>query len=100
VFTARYGLDVYIQFRLIFIFGLSLRGAGFGPEPVHVSFVADKVALGQVFLPILRSSPVGIIPPTLHTHLHLHVGVTITTNGRSLRNFQKALFVWKLGSAG
>jgi hypothetical protein len=33
-----------------FVAGLSLRRLGFAPESVHVKFVVDKVALGQVFL--------------------------------------------------
>jgi hypothetical protein len=31
----------------------------------------DKVALGQVFLRVLRFSPASIIPPLLHIHLSL-----------------------------
>jgi hypothetical protein len=31
-----------------------------------VGFVVDKVALGQVFLRVLRFSPVNFIPPVLH----------------------------------
>jgi hypothetical protein len=34
----------------------------------HVAFVVDRVALGQVFLPVLRSSFVNIIPPIFHAH--------------------------------
>jgi hypothetical protein len=34
--------------------GLSLRGPGFNPGSVHVGFVVGKVALGQVFLRVLR----------------------------------------------
>jgi hypothetical protein len=41
----------------------------FVPESIHVGFVVDKVALGQVFLRVLRFSPVTIIPPLLHIHL-------------------------------
>jgi hypothetical protein len=40
--------------------GLSPRRAGFAPGSIHVGFVVDKVALGQVFLPVLRFSPVNI----------------------------------------
>ena len=36
----------------------------------------DKVALGQVFLHVLRFSPVSIIPPVLHIHARLHVALT------------------------
>jgi hypothetical protein len=36
------------------------------PRSVHVGFVVDKVALGQVFMRVLRLSPVNFIPPVLH----------------------------------
>jgi hypothetical protein len=42
--------------------GLSPRN----PGSVHVGFVVDKVALGQVFPRVLRVSPVNFIPPVLH----------------------------------
>jgi hypothetical protein len=42
------------------------RRPGFDPGSVHVGFVMDKVALGQVFSRILRFSPVNFIPPVLH----------------------------------
>ena len=48
--------------------GLSPLRAGFDLRPVHVSCVAGKVALGQVFLLVLRYSPVSYIPPMLHTY--------------------------------
>jgi hypothetical protein len=38
----------------------------FDPGSVHVGFVVDKVALGQVFPRVLRFSPVNFIPPVLH----------------------------------
>jgi hypothetical protein len=43
--------------------GLSPRSPVFAPRSVHVGFVVDKVALGQVFLRVLRFSPVSIVPP-------------------------------------
>jgi hypothetical protein len=46
--------------------GLSPRRTGFDPGSVHVGFVVDKVALGQVFLRVLRFSLVNFIPPVLH----------------------------------
>jgi hypothetical protein len=52
VFTARYGLNHMFQIP----FNLSLRGLGFNPRPVLVGFVADKVALVEVFLPVLLFS--------------------------------------------
>jgi hypothetical protein len=38
------------------------------PRPFHVGFVVEEVALGQVFLGILPSFPVSIIPPMLRSH--------------------------------
>jgi hypothetical protein len=35
----------------------------------HVGFVTGKVALGQVFIRVIRFSPVNIIPPLLHIHI-------------------------------
>jgi hypothetical protein len=46
--------------------GLPSRRPGFNPGSVHVGFVVDKVALGQVFPRVLRFSPVNVIPPVLH----------------------------------
>jgi hypothetical protein len=54
---------------------------GFDPGSVHMGFVMDKVALGQVFPRILRFSLVSFIPPVLNylenrgknkLSLHLH----------------------------
>ena len=45
---------------------LPQRRPGFDPGSVHVGFVVDKVALGQVFPRVLRFSPVIFIPPVLH----------------------------------
>ena len=38
--------------------------------------MVDKLALEQVFFPVLLFSPVSIIPPMLQTHLHPHVSLT------------------------
>jgi hypothetical protein len=46
--------------------GLPPRRPGFNPGSVHVGFVVDKVALGQVFPRVLRFSPVSFIAPVLH----------------------------------
>jgi hypothetical protein len=40
--------------------------ARFDPGSVHVGFMVDKVALGQVFLWVLRFSSVNFIPPVLY----------------------------------
>ena len=42
--------------------GLSPQRPGFDPGSVHVGFVVNKVALGQVFPRVLRFSPVNFIP--------------------------------------
>jgi hypothetical protein len=41
---------------------------GFSPSAVHVGFVVDKVALGQVLPQVLWFSPVSIIPLMHHIH--------------------------------
>jgi len=42
---------------------------------VHVIYLVEEVALGQVFLPALRLPPVSIIPLLLHTHLQRNTTV-------------------------
>jgi hypothetical protein len=46
--------------------GLSSRRPGFDPGSVHVGFMVDKLALGQVSPQVLRFSPVNFIPLVLH----------------------------------
>jgi hypothetical protein len=41
--------------------------------PDHVTFVMEKVALGEVLVRVLRISPVSIIPPMPHIHLLLYM---------------------------
>jgi hypothetical protein len=53
--------------------GHSPRGPGFAPGSIHVRFMVDKVALGQVFLWVLRFSPVDIIPPSFSILIY-HLG--------------------------
>jgi len=72
--------------------GLSRRGPEFDPTSVHVRFVVDNMALGQVFLRIIRVSLVDIIPPMLHARLNLHVALVGRTNGDSPGTFQKQSF--------
>jgi hypothetical protein len=43
-------------------------GSQFDSGPVNVKFLVYKVALGQVFLPVLRFYPIINIPPAPHTH--------------------------------
>jgi hypothetical protein len=57
---------LYVPPRLkLLVAGLSSRSSRFEPGSIHVGFVVDRVALGQVFLRDLRFSPVSIIPPSL-----------------------------------
>jgi hypothetical protein len=44
----------------LLVAGLSPQRPGFAPRSIHVGFVVDRVALGQVFLQVLRFSPVNI----------------------------------------
>jgi hypothetical protein len=46
--------------------GLTPRRPGFDPGSVHVGFVVEIVALGQVYPRVLRFSPVSLIPPVFH----------------------------------
>jgi hypothetical protein len=46
--------------------GLLSRRPGFDPWSVHVGFMVDKVALGQVFFSSTSVFPVSFIPPVLH----------------------------------
>jgi len=68
---------------------LSSWRPGFDPGPVRVRFMIYKVALGQVFLRVLRFSPV-IIPPVFRTH-HLNVILIRRTIGRSLGTFKQTV---------
>jgi hypothetical protein len=56
------------RFRLL-VTGLSPRRPRFVSGAVHVGFVVDKVALGQVYLRVLLFSLVNNIPPWLRTHI-------------------------------
>ena len=48
----------------------------FDPEQISLRLVVEKLAKGQVFLPVRRPFPVNIILLALHTHLHLHVALS------------------------
>jgi hypothetical protein len=52
---------------------------GFAHGSVHVAFVVEKVAMGQIFLRVLHFSPVNIIPPWLHIHLSSSGGLLMAT---------------------
>jgi len=48
--------------------GISPGSPGFNPRPLHVQFVADKVALEPDFLRVFRFSPASRILPVLNTN--------------------------------
>jgi hypothetical protein len=50
--------------------------------------MVDEMAVGQVFLQVLRVSPESTNPPMLHTYLH--IARTGRTSGRSIEMLQKA----------
>jgi hypothetical protein len=73
--------------RLVAI--LSARWPGFDLKAVHVRFVVDKVAMGQVSLPVLRFYPTITIPTRPRIYLHFNT-VLIRTNGWVLGTFEQS----------
>jgi len=64
----------------------------FDPRPMHVGFLLDKVALGQVFLPVHGFSPVIVVPSVLRGHLYV-ITLIGRTSGRRLGTLgEKGLF--------
>ena len=61
-------LNIY-HATLKLVASLSPRGPGFDPGPLHFGFVVNKVASVQVFLQVLRLSPLIINPQMLHIHI-------------------------------
>jgi len=59
--------------------------------------MVSSLALGQVFLPVIRGSLVSINHCLLYTRCHLHVSFSIWTNEPSLGIFQKSNCVRKSG---
>lgn len=70
--------------------GLSPRRPDFDTRPVYVRTVVDKVALGQICLPVLPFSPVTTIPLVLHIDIHLHTALMRKLGERSLGTFKTA----------
>jgi hypothetical protein len=54
------------------VVGFPPRRPGFEPESVHVGFVVDKVALGQVFSEYLGFPCPSSFHQLLHNHNHHH----------------------------
>ena len=88
-----YRMDRCINQMVLVMFsaGLSPRRSGFGAKPIRVTFVVYKVPLAHVFLPVLRFSPVTIIPPMLQTHHHhLNTVLMRRASGRSLGTLKES----------
>jgi hypothetical protein len=79
--------------------------AGLPPQrPIHVGFVADKVALGQVLLLVLRSYPVRIISTHMHLkfyndQLNAQVFNVFNVSGFLLAHFQRRAYNFGSGSS-
>lgn len=58
-----------------FVAGFSPRRPGLSPRLVHMGFVVEKVAVGQVFLRVLRFFPVIVILLLLHIHSSIICGM-------------------------
>jgi len=69
---ANYVHNLLYQLRRL-VSSFLTRGPGFASMPVHVGFVAENGALGEVSIRVLRVSPVSIILPGLHTHTLYHL---------------------------
>jgi hypothetical protein len=91
---------LYLAVKLLrrLVAGLSSQRPGFMPVSVHVGFVVDKMALGQVYLPTSLVPPVSIIPSVLNTHISSRelatgpVEVTVQTQSHpiDMNNMKKA----------
>jgi len=58
-------------------------------RPIYVSFLADKMSVGQVFTQLLPFSFISRMPPLPQTHFHLNTTLTRRTLGQILRTFEK-----------
>ena len=56
----------------------------------NIEIFPIEPSLRQVLFPVIRFSPVSIIPPLLHTRFHLRAAVANRTNRRSQGTFQIA----------
>ena len=66
----------WLSIRLVT--GLSPRRRGFVPRLGEEEVLVDEVALGHVYIRVLRFYPVTVIPPKIQTH-HLHYTVSRQT---------------------
>jgi hypothetical protein len=69
--AAPFASSVCLNLYQVIICRLLQRRHGFDPRSVHVGFVVDGVALGQVSLPVIPFCHVLIFQPMPHTHILL-----------------------------
>jgi hypothetical protein len=67
---------VHVQCRSISIPTISCHISGEGIEIIYVRFIVAEVTLEEVFLTVLRLSPISNVPPMLLTHLRPNTAVT------------------------
>ena len=92
VFTARYEMNLHNRFRLIS--SLNTRVLF---QVILCEICGRLSGIGNVFLSVLRFSPVSTIPTMLHTDLHLHV--VLSQNKRAKQgNFLKGMPFRKSGA--
>jgi hypothetical protein len=68
-----------------------------GPGSIPYPFRLDMWRI-KIFVPVLRFSPVGIIPPLLQTHLHTHVALSRRTSGAKRGSLFKSNGLWQIGA--
>jgi hypothetical protein len=73
----------YVSWLVPFVADLSPRRHGFDPELILMRFVVNKATLEQLFLRVLRFSPVNAMPPVPQNELHLHATLTRRTSGEN-----------------
>jgi len=99
VFTARYELNLNMQFVLIFVFKSRVMAETFSLRSVaseawvrsHIlpcEICGGQSGTGAGFSSSTFYSLVGVIPPVFHIHLYLRFALT-RTNGLNLGTFQK-----------
>ena len=59
------------------------------PRPGHVRHIVDKVALWQIFLPVLGFRPVSVVALVLHNHLYLNTVLIRWLSRESLGTFEQ-----------
>jgi hypothetical protein len=62
--------NLFGRYVVLKVIGLSSLQHGFDSKLVHVEFLVDQVAIGQVFLRVHRFYPVSVIPLLLHALFH------------------------------